>query len=335
MRILLVYLIFLVFASAATAAQKTTRIAFGSCLNQEKSVGILDQIRGLEPELFIFLGDNIYGDGSSASSLEADYKALGLQVPYKRLRSEIPILATWDDHDYGKNDGGAEYPLKMASERLFLDFFEAPETDERRKRPGIYKDHWLRVENKKLHIVLLDTRYFRSPLKLAQKELPYPGKYEADPDPRKTFLGSAQWTWLKRRLKEPADFRIIVSSIQVLHNNHGWEKWGNFPKELKRLKGLVRQTGTPSLFLSGDRHRAGIYHQHSTSFDFYEVTASPLNETLPKPYRVPEESELRLKPEYFDSNFGTVELMWGQEKAILRIHRADGVIYSEKEISLK
>lgn len=37
---------------------------------------------------------------------------LGSQPGYIKLKKTTKILATWDDHDYGANDAGAEYPKK-------------------------------------------------------------------------------------------------------------------------------------------------------------------------------------------------------------------------------
>ena len=39
-----------------------SRIAFGSCQSQDEPLPILRTVLEWEPELFIYLGDNIYGD---------------------------------------------------------------------------------------------------------------------------------------------------------------------------------------------------------------------------------------------------------------------------------
>jgi alkaline phosphatase D len=63
-----------------------------------------------------------------------------------------------------------------------------------------------------------------------------------DPDPTKTILGEVQWKWLEERLKEPADLRIIGSSIQFSHEYNGWESWTNFPRELLKMVDLIKST---------------------------------------------------------------------------------------------
>lgn len=47
-------------------------------------------------------------------------------------------MATWDNHDYGTHNGGAEFAMKAASKEAFLDFFGEPADSERRRREGVY-----------------------------------------------------------------------------------------------------------------------------------------------------------------------------------------------------
>src|SRR5690606_1273195 len=117
----------------------------------------------------------------------------------KKLRTICPVVGTWDDHDYGVNDGGAEYPKKRESQQVFLDFFEVPHDDVRRCREGVYFSRVWGPEGTRVQLILLDGRYFRSPLKTGfQPSEPgegFRGKYAPDHDPRATMLGEAQWTW--------------------------------------------------------------------------------------------------------------------------------------------
>ena len=71
-----------------------------------------------------------------------------------------------------------------------------------------------------------------------------------------TVLGAAQWKWLQNELNSSdADFNLIVSSIQFLSGEHGFETWGNFPKEVEKLeKMIVGSKAKGVMILSGDRH---------------------------------------------------------------------------------
>src|SRR5688572_29544020 len=89
-----------------------SRIAFGSCARQDKPQPIWDAVVETKPQHFVFLGDNIYADTEDMEVMKQKYALLGKQPGYIKLKATCPVHATWDDHDYGKNDAGAEYPRK-------------------------------------------------------------------------------------------------------------------------------------------------------------------------------------------------------------------------------
>ena len=82
---------------------------------------------------------------------------------YQNIKKNVPILAVWDDHDYGINDGSGNFTLKSSTQDLFLDFFDEPAGSLRRMTPGIYEVKTFGTEGKRVQIILLDTRYFRTP----------------------------------------------------------------------------------------------------------------------------------------------------------------------------
>ena len=95
------------------------RIAFGSCADQNQPQPFWSPIRAFEPQLFLMIGDNVYGDVSSGAltELRAAYDRLAAIDGFKRLRADVPVLATWDDHDYGANDAGADFPHRAGRDR--------------------------------------------------------------------------------------------------------------------------------------------------------------------------------------------------------------------------
>jgi alkaline phosphatase D len=260
-----------------------TRIAFGSCARESDPQPIWDAIVAGRPELFIFTGDNIYGDTADMNVMRAKYALLAAQPGFARLRQLCPILATWDDHDFGKGDAGAEFPAKRESQAAFLDFFGVPEDSPRRRQEGVYHSAMFGPAGRRVQVILLDTRFFRSPLKLAPKGTPGRLKYLPNHDSGVTFLGDAQWQWLEARLKEPAELRLLVTSTQAISEEHGAESWANFPAERARLFGLIRATQASGvLILSGDRHHAEISrlnadHPAGVGYILYDITASSLN----------------------------------------------------------
>jgi len=101
---------FSLLASAAASAQHVTRIGFGSCSHQDKPQPIWTSVLEDKPDAFIFLGDNIYGELDDVVVLSRKYARLAAIPGFAALREQIATYATWDDHDYGRNDAGKEYP---------------------------------------------------------------------------------------------------------------------------------------------------------------------------------------------------------------------------------
>ncbi|MDH7444271.1 alkaline phosphatase D family protein [Aquimarina sp. 2201CG14-23] len=228
-------------------------IAFGSCNKQNSPQPFWKEILKNNPDVFIWGGDNIYGDSDDMSKIANDYKIQNKNSGYQKLKKTIPILATWDDHDYGKNDVGAEWSMKEESQQLFLDFLGVSKDDYRRKQEGVYYSKLFKNEKGSINVIILDTRYFRSKL---LKDVTGNKRYVPYKNNIGTILGEKQWKWLEKELDlTTADFNVIVSSIQFLSSEHGWECWGNFPGEVERLKKLIVDKKVKNaMILSGDRH---------------------------------------------------------------------------------
>src|SRR5678816_2050733 len=122
------------------SSRALTRIAFGSCINTQTHP-MLDRVLALPFDLFILLGDNIYADTTNAAVMAAKYRVRKESSFFQALRRKSPVVATWDDHDFGWNDAGASYPMKRESQQLFLDFMDEPASSPRRRRAGIYDAH--------------------------------------------------------------------------------------------------------------------------------------------------------------------------------------------------
>jgi endonuclease/exonuclease/phosphatase family metal-dependent hydrolase len=226
----------------------------------------------------------------------------------------------------GENDAGVEYPKKRESQRLFLDFLDVPEDSPRREREGVYHAETFGPEGQRVQVIVLDTRYHRSPI----------GRYPADPETGRaaykpnrdrdaTVLGEAQWAWLEEQLREPADVRLIVSSIQFVSGEHIWEKWLNFPNEHRRMLELIRETKAEGIiFLSGDRHHAELSRLDAPElYPVFDLTSSGLNKSRPRaagsPKRPPEPNRYRVGQTFRGHHFGQVEIDWEQPDPVIRL----------------
>jgi alkaline phosphatase D len=322
----------------ALPAGPLSRIAFGSCATQERPQPIWDAVLASRPQLLLLLGDNIYADTEDMDVMRRKYAKLAAMPGFRVIREACPILATWDDHDLGINDAGSDYPMKDQSQKIFLDFFGDPADSPRRSRPGVYDAHVFGPEGKRVQVIMLDTRYFRSsPLASNRLALLSRGPYVPNPDPNTTILGEAQWRWLAEQLKVPAEIRLVVSSIQVVAEDHGWEKWMNFPHERERLFKLLRDTGAQGvILLSGDRHLAELSMMDAgVGYPIYDLTSSGFNQAA-KSWRPLEVNRHRVATMNWGDNFGVIAIDWDRAdpRISLQIRDVEGDITIQQKINL-
>lgn len=267
------------------------KFAFGSCNREWKPQPLWKRIIADRPQLFVWGGDVIYGDKKpNKHNLEYKYAFQNNIAYYKELKSRMPIIGIWDDHDYGDNNGNGRFSGKFKSQQLFLDFIEEPLHSARRKRKGIYTSYTFGKGDKKVKFILLDNRF---------------NVVEGQ-----TILGETQWRWFEKEIKN-SDARVhfIMSGLPVLPNKMiKTEEWADFPDEKKRLLMLLnkyRPSGV--LFLSGDKHFAAITHNHG----YFEMMSSGLTHKTSKlliPFL-----NLHFENTYYDLNYGLVKLNWDKK----------------------
>lgn len=300
-----------------------SRILFGSCIKQAQPAPIFDAILADQPELFLFIGDNIYGDTEDMQVLNDKYETLGAIPGFAKLRESTGVLATWDDHDYGVNDGGADYAKRVESQRIFLDFWKDASDSPRRSRPGVYDSHVFGPDGQRVQIILLDTRYFRSPLKKSETRRTG-GPYEPDDSPEKTMLGEAQWKWLENQLRVPAELRLIATSIQCLSQDDGQETWSNLPRERQRFLKLIKDTEANGVVLiSGDRHWSELSSlSEGLDYPLYDLTSSSLNQ--PHGRGTPTLNRFRdVSTTYHRENYGAITIDWNRNDPTVTLEIRD------------
>lgn len=325
-------------------SQAPDKIVFGSCFDQDLEASIWDTIALARPDLIIAMGDNVYASKPHKRPFADQYKKLERLDDYRKLRETVPFLATWDDNDFGQNDGGADNPDKEESRKSFSFHYPYIKDSTLLDQPGLFHSKILggvkegrgrrARTNKSLHVIVLDTRWNKSAWTYQDSA---DGTYKIivdNPDPKMTILGETQWEWLEDQLREPADFKILVSSMQVLAEKHGYERWGHFPKEKQKLLDLIVKTKPKNLvILSGDRHFASVSKVDLPSFGpLYEITSSPLN--TPKG-AINEEEAVYQFPIYVKENFGTAEFNWPENKVTFKILDAKSDVVQSLDLKIK
>ncbi len=327
------FLFLFVLSVNSYSNQEILTLGFGSCLHQDRSMAILKTIEKKELDLFMFIGDNVYGDQEDG---ELDKLIRTYKQQYNNLENFLKNVSTefiWDDHDFGINDGGSNYRYKERAKELFLETWKIPSNDPRRLRDGLYFDKMIKKNGLKVHLIFLDNRTFKSEWKLTD-EFNKEGKerYVEDFDHDKTLLGKKQWQWLKDKLNEDSNIKIILSSLQILSLGHGWESWDKLPLERERLFNLIDESNLSKLFIfSGDRHRGGFYSfKTDDNNDIYEFTSSSLN--LPIPFNTEEKGPLRIGSTYRKANFGVVRIF--EDKVVMELTSNKGKVVNSLYVDI-
>ena len=312
-----------------------TSIVFGSCLDEEKGESAaLRSVASEEADLFLMIGDNVYGDrdGPAYANNEAEldelresFADLAARPDFQAVRAKFPMMVAWDDHDYGVNDGGKDFPFRRLSERIHEKFWGL-ENQDVGAWPGTYYARTFGPEGQRTQVIVLDTRFFRSAL-TPTDEYGVKGKerYIPSSDPNQDMLGNDQWTWLENQLQKPADLRLIVSSIQVLTSDaHGWEDWSRLPQEQQRLYDLIAQTGAEGVvFVSGDRHTAFQYRSETAlPYPVHEITASSFNVSFAT--ETDEKDSAQIGTGFPPENYGAIGIDWSAGTVDLRIKDNQG-----------
>ncbi|MEL7189818.1 MAG: alkaline phosphatase D family protein [Pseudomonadota bacterium] len=323
-------------ANASLAPESViTRLAFGSCNHQLRSQHMWGQIAAANPQMFLFIGDNNYGDqgwagDASLGTLRAAYETQASTPELADFMSKVPMMVAWDDHDFGFNDGGANFAHRRWSETIFETFWNS--SDEVRARPGIYDSAMFGPEGQRTQVIVLDTRFFRSSFDRMEytPERPPLGPYVPSEDEAKTMLGDAQWKWLAQELAKPADFRIIASSIQVVTDAHNYESWEALPLErVKLYELLANREDSGMVLLSGDRHAGGIYSDVSPETKgerVWELTSSSLNYSFSSTERntAREPDPKRMTDFISEENFGLVDIDWDKRTFTMSMRGSEG-----------
>lgn len=335
--------------TAHSGSRLPTRIAFGSCCKSWKPQDVWTDIAQTRPDLFLFIGDIVYADekvverSGTIQALGEAYSHFATVEEFQRFRGHIPILATWDDHDYGLRDGGAEFKLKDSARELFLDFWQVPKSDPRRGRAGgIFTSHEYGPAGRRVQVILLDTRFSRSPLLTLPEEeferikLSRFGPYRPNTDPDARMLHDVQWAWLETQLRRPAQLRLVCSSIPFSAGFRGWESWANFPVERLRFTRLIEKTKADGVvFLSGDIHYGDLSCEtQDVPYPIWDLTSSGLTHFWP----TPGPNTNRAYPHTVHArNFGLVHMRWDIDNPIivLEIRGAGRKIMLQHALHLK
>lgn len=251
-------------------------VAFGSCAYMNDPLyepehekyggepGIFESIRATQPDLMLWLGDNIYlrpVDWSTRGGFYRRYARDRALPELQSLLANTHHYATWDDHDYGPNNSDRSFSLKGVALEAFIDNWVNPSYG-LPQLPGVFGQFtWNDID-----FFLTDNRYHRAPSR-------------APTGPDKHQLGPAQLEWLLDALtSSKAPFKVVVSGGQVLSPFDRFEGYAQHPDERDALiAGIADRRIEGVVFLSGDRHIGELVRvQLEGLYPLYDYTSSPL-----------------------------------------------------------
>ncbi|WP_221031205.1 alkaline phosphatase D family protein [Actomonas aquatica] len=288
------------------------RVAFGSCLRlqTQPSDRIWTGLAAWSPDLFLWLGDNIYGDSRDPHVLAEEYRRMHDVQPLKPLLRSVPQLAIWDDHDFGLNNHDRTHPEKAAAYTVFRDYWANPAFGEA-GNPAVY----FQFNYGGVDFFMLDVRMYRDPNK--------------EDVAHKTMLGARQLAWLKAGLQaSTAPFKVLVSGSgwSGSKGEHG-DAWSAFLEERDGLFDFLRDEEIGGVVLvSGDTHQGELNAMPWSDrggYDLYEFVSSPLGQR-PSQSWVVRYPEVRLRAGYTaSSNVGVLEFDLSDDEPRLRFVLVD------------
>lgn len=217
----------------------------------------------------VWLGDNWYFREPDYSSVSG----LWHRVQHDRSAPEIQKLlgvmhhyATWDDHDYGPNDGNWSFEFKDETLAIFKAYWGNPSYGER-DNPGTYtKWYWGDAA-----FILLDDYTYRDDTHLNQ-----------DAVVSKVQWGRRQLEWLKQSLlfaqsQGHYTFKFVGNGTQILQTEARGSSHEAYRREREELLRFIDENKiTGVVFLTGDVHHSGIYRRRVDQQWVYEISSSPL-----------------------------------------------------------
>lgn len=234
-----------------------------SCVNQKDTAVVWREIGTLQPDVLCLSGDTPYIDTSELATIRDKHRAFLQEEPLAKIGEGTSVVGTWDDHDFGRNNGnglsmgeGAEATRKGFVEYRAHARFGSNDS-------GIYHKSDLGA----LEIFHLDPRSF--------SQL---GPSPVDPN-QTTCFGKTQWEWLRKSLKaSQAPFKVLsMGAIWQDKKNGETDDMFTYWYERDALLDFIRDEGISGVVLHGGDIHVSRYLRHPkrVGYDLHDFIVSP------------------------------------------------------------
>lgn len=247
------------------------RLAFASCANEKRFPVQAGWKRMVDEgaQALILLGDMPYIDSTDLAVQRRRYREFYAHPSVLEGLGQLPFYATWDDHDFGRDDTDGRLPGKENSRQAFEEYHANPGYGEGGR--GIYTS----FRRGPIEVFLLDTRSFAG-----TEPSPVDGE-------KTTLLGEAQLAWLKRGLTaSSATFKVLASGMIWNGATRPGKKdhWMTYPHERQAIFEFIGEHGISGVLLvGGDIHRSRALRYPTrdvVGYDLVEFISSPLANTV-------------------------------------------------------
>ena len=277
--------------------KKQARFIVGSCMSDSHAFEhvrskIWDRMLTHDADFIMLLGDQVYVDDfdfvkrqkANEFDIWTRYIDSFRKIPLFQNRQLIPILAVWDDHDYGTNNSDKNFKSKKAAKKIFQAFFGGENI----------KD----VYQVSTNGVSFSFNGF------GQKFMMMDNRYNREPSKKAAFgqWGKAQHQWFKKQISQSqgpiwlANGGQFFTKATVITKKNGKKKQINetfvddHPEHFKTLLSDLKTVKQPALFLSGDIHYSEIVgiEKEVLGYQTYEITSSPIHSYIFRSKKGPE-----------------------------------------------
>lgn len=289
--------------------QGTFTFGVGSCARASHPQDIYVPIAEAGPDLFLFIGDNHYGDATTLGGHRWNFQTMR-ETPRSLLMAQVPTLAIWDDHDFLGNNSDGSDPRRDAARRAFTEYWANPAFGA--DGQGIYFQH----SHGDVDFFMLDGRYFRDP---SDGSVVF-----GDPTGRSSLLGVAQTNWLLEALRaSPATFKFLIIGSQWTDNGRT-DSWASHLDARNAIFDAIAADRIEGVVLvSGDRHRSEFrLLRRDGAYDLPELTSSPLANEV-RACELDEEDVMACHDEGYQVTFVDVDTEAADPRLVVTIFEHD------------
>ena len=261
-------------AGPANDVRGKTVLGLGSCAPSDPN-DVWDRIVQEGCEGFVFLGDTPYVDSSDLHTAREKHRNFLSQPEIANMIACMPCWGTWDDHDFGLNDGHGDFPGKHVCRMAFTEYRANREYGHdsagnlQRERFAAGRGIYTSFRRGPLELFLIDPRWFsRTEPSWADPNLP-------------TCIGKKQWEWLQAGLKaSDAPFKALTTGmIWDDKQNSERDDWHTYRHERDAIFDFIRDERISGCFLiSGDIHVSrALNYGPRVGYDLWQFIVSPLH----------------------------------------------------------